>query len=105
LNLAVVLQLVPFLYMFAALIVLAARDSDQAGYYSRMTLRIAGLSGFIVTCMGTALAFFPPPNITSKGTFEIKMWTGTLVLLALAGFFFFVYGNRKAAPQVDPTGA
>jgi amino acid transporter len=105
LNLAVVLQLVPFLYMFAALIRLASRDSEQAAYYSKTTLRIAGISGFIVTCLGTALAFFPPPDITSKGTFEIKMWVGTIVLLALAGFFFFVYGNRKAAPQVDPTRA
>ena len=105
LNLAVVLQLVPFLYMFAALIRLASRDSEHAGYYSKTTLRIAGISGFIVTCIGTALAFFPPPDITSKGTFEIKMWVGTIVLLALAGFFFFVYGNRKTAPQVDPTQA
>jgi glutamate:GABA antiporter len=105
LNLAVVLQLVPFLYMFAALIRLASRDSEQAGYYSKATLRFAGISGFVVTCLGTALAFFPPPDITSKGTFEIKMWVGTIVLLALAGFFFFVYGNRKTAPQVDATGA
>ncbi|HEY4899359.1 MAG TPA: APC family permease [Terriglobales bacterium] len=105
LNLAVVLQLVPFLYMFAALIRLASRDSEHAGYYGKTTLRIAGISGFIVTCLGTALAFFPPPDITSKGTFEIKMWVGTIVLLALAGFFFFVYGNRKTAPQVHPTGA
>jgi amino acid transporter len=104
LNLAVVLQLVPFLYMFAALIRLASRDSEPA-YYSKTTLRIAGISGFIVTCLGTALAFFPPPDITSKGTFEIKMWVGTIVLLALAGFFFFVYGNRKIAAQVDATGA
>ena len=105
LNLAVVLQLVPFLYMFAALTRLASRDSAPAGYYSRTTLRIAGISGFVVTCLGTALAFFPPPDITSKGIFEIKMWVGTIVLLALAGFFFFVYGNRKTAAQVDATGA
>jgi len=105
LNLAVVLQLVPFLYMFAALIRLASRDTAQAGYYSKTTLRIAGVSGLSMTCLGTALAFFPPPDITSKGTFEIKMWVGTIVLLALAGFFFFVYGNRKTAPQVHPTGA
>ena len=104
LNLAVVLQLVPFLYMFASLIRLASRDSEPA-YYSKTTLRIAGISGFVVTCLGTALAFFPPPDITSKGTFEIKMWVGTIVLLALAGFFFFVYGNRKIAAQVDATGA
>jgi amino acid transporter len=105
LNLAVVLQLVPFLYMFAALIRLASRESDQAGYYSKATLRFAGISGLTMTILGTALAFFPPPDITSKETFEIKMWVGTIVLLALAGFFFFVYGNRKTAPQVNPTGA
>jgi len=105
LSLAVVLQLVPFLYMFAALIRLAERPSDQAGYYSKTTLRFAGISGLTMTVLGTALAFFPPPDITSKVTFEIKMWVGTVVLLALAGFFFFVYGNRKTAPQVTPTRA
>ncbi len=105
LDLAVVLQLVPFLYMFAALIRLASSDSREGGYYSPAVLRLAGISGFVVTCFGIALAFFPPPNITSKLAFEIKMWAGTIVLLALAGFFFFVYGNRKTAPQVDPTGA
>ena len=105
LNLAVVLQLVPFLYMFAALVRLASREPDQSGYYSKTTLRLSGISGFVVTCVGMALAFFPPPDITSKVTFEIKMWVGTIVLLALAGFFFFVYGNRKTAPQTDLTGA
>lgn len=105
LDLAVVLNLVPFLYIFAALLRLTFSDSQGAGYYSPTTLRIAGTSGFTVTCFGIALAFFPPPNITSKLTFEIKMWVGTVVLLLMAGFFFFVYGNRKIAPQVDPTGA
>ena len=94
LNLAVVLQLVPYLYIFASLIRLSLHDPERNGYYSRSTLRFAGYSGFIVTSLGTGLAFFPPPDITSRLAFEIKMWTGTLLLFALAGFFFFVYGNR-----------
>jgi hypothetical protein len=51
------------------------------------------------------LAFYPSPEITAKWLFELKMWVGTIVLIALAAFFFFVYGNRKTAPQIDLTGA
>ena len=29
---------------------------------------------------------------------------GTIILLVLASVFFFVYGNRKTALQVDSTG-
>jgi len=68
---------------------------------------MAGYSGFVVTSMGMILAFYPSPQIASKLTFELKMWVGTLVLIALAAFFFFVYGNRhrKTAPEVNLTGA
>lgn len=107
LNLAVVLQLVPYLYIFAALIRLSLHDPEANGYYGKATLRLAGLSGFIVTSVGMGLAFFPPPDITSKLGFEIKMWTGTLLLVGLAAFFFFVYGSRhrRGISQAKLTGA
>ncbi len=69
LKLAVVLQLVPFLYMFAALVRLAARDA-QRGYYSKTALKLAGYCGFIVTTIGMVLAFYPSPDIAAKATFR-----------------------------------
>ena len=96
LSLAVVLQLIPFLYMFAALLKLAFNDTSGAGYYSKTTLILAGISGLVTTILGIALVFFPAQQITSLWSYEIWMFGGTLFFIGLAAFFFFVYGRRKA---------
>ncbi|MGB9074947.1 MAG: APC family permease [Terriglobales bacterium] len=95
LSLAVVLQLVPFLYVFAALLKFAFRGDLAGGRYSKSTLIFAGLSGFVTTALGIALAFFPAKQITSLWKYEAKMFGFTLFFLALAAFFFFVYGRLK----------
>ena len=59
LSLAVVLQLVPFLYMFGALIRFALKESVPQGQYSRTTMFFAGTSGLLTTALGIALVFFP----------------------------------------------
>ena len=100
LSLAVVLQLVPFLYMFGALLKIAASDSFLKGRYSKPTLFFAGASGLITTILGIALVFFPAQQITSIRSYEIWMFGGTLLFLGLAAFFFFVYGRRKAARKL-----
>jgi amino acid transporter len=100
LSLAVVLQLVPFLYMFAALLRIGARDSFARGHYSRSTLVLAGLSGLLTTLLGIGLAFFPAQQITSLFSYEVWMIGGTLFFIGLAAFFFFVYGRRKAARRL-----
>src|SRR3989454_9406318 len=104
LSLAVVLQLIPFLYTFAALLKIAWSDSFQRGRYSRSTLYFAGLSGFVATTLGIALAFFPAQQITSLLSYEIWMVGGTIVFIGLAAFFFFVYGRRKAARSISAAG-
>jgi amino acid transporter len=96
LSLAVVLQLVPFLYMFAALVRFGVKYESGQGVYGRPALLLAGLSGFITTTLGIALAFFPAQTITSLKRYEFKMFGGTLFFIGLAAFFFFVYGGRKA---------
>jgi amino acid transporter len=100
LSLAVVLQLVPFIYMFGALLKLAAADDFVRGRYSKSTLLLAGVSGLITTILGIALAFFPAAQITSIASYEVWMFGGTLLFVGLAAFFFFVYGRRKAARKV-----
>jgi glutamate:GABA antiporter len=101
LSLAVVLQLVPFLYMFGALLKIAASDSFVRGRNSRPTLIFAGASGLITTGLGIALAFFPAQQITSVMSYEVWMVGGTLLFIGLAAFFFFVYGRRKASRKLE----
>jgi glutamate:GABA antiporter len=100
LSLAVVLQLVPFLYMFGALLKFAADESFVKGRYSKPTLFFAGVSGLVTTTLGIALAFFPAQQITSIMSYEMWMFGGTLLFIGLAAFFFFVYGRRKAARKL-----
>ncbi len=95
LSLAVVLQLVPFLYMFAALVKFGWLG-DASGRYGRGTLLVAGLCGFVTTVLGIALVFFPSQQITSVASYEVWMFGGTAFFIALAAFFFFVYGRRKS---------
>ena len=96
LSLAVVLQLVPFIYMFGALLKIAFDHSFEKGRYSRTTLILSGASGLVTTILGIALAFFPAQQITSLLSYEVWMFGGTLFFVGLAAFFFFVYGRRKA---------
>ena len=97
LSLAVVLQLVPFVYMFGALVKFAVIESAPRGQCGRATLFLAGLSGLLTTVLGIGLVFFPAQQITSLWSYELWMFGGTLFFVGLAAFFFFVYGRRKEA--------
>jgi amino acid transporter len=101
LSLAVVLQLIPFLYMFGALLKIATQPSFTKVQYGKPTLLFAGASGLVTTTLGIALAFFPAAQITSILSYEVWMFGGTLLFVGLAAFFFFVYGRRKAARKLD----
>jgi amino acid transporter len=101
LSLAVVLQLVPFIYMFGALLKIAADEGFVQGRYGRTTLFFAGASGLVTTIAGIALAFFPAQQISSVLSYEVWMVGGTLLFIGLAAFFFFVYGRRKATQKME----
>ena len=98
------LQLVPFVYMFGALVKFAMTESAPRGHYGRTTLFLAGTSGFLTTILGIALVFFPAQQITSLWSYELWMFGGTLFFIGLAAFFFFVYGRHKDAAPRDREG-
>jgi glutamate:GABA antiporter len=100
LSLAVVLQLIPFLYMFGALLKFSANEPVAQGRYGRTTLFVAGLSGLLTTILGIALVFFPAQQITSLASYETWMFGGTAFFIGLAAFFFYVYGRRKVRQAV-----
>jgi amino acid transporter len=99
LSLAVVLQLVPFVYMFAALLRFSIVEANPRGQYGRVTMMLAGASGLLTTALGIGLVFFPAQQITSLWSYELWMCGGTLFFVGLAAFFFFVYGRRKIAER------
>jgi amino acid transporter len=99
LSLAVVLQLLPFLYMFAALLKIAADPMWEKGHYSKTVLWLSGSSGLLMTILGMIFAFSPAQQISSVWLYEAWMLGGTALFIGLAVFFFFVYGRRKTAAQ------
>ena len=100
LSLAVVLQLVPFVYMFGALLKFAVTESAPQGQYGRGTLFISGAAGLLTTILGIALVFFPAQQISSLFWYEVWMIGMTMFAIGLAAFFFFVYGRRKARQTI-----
>src|SRR5262249_55740809 len=97
LSAAVVLQLIPFLYVFAALLKFALRREFEGGRYHRGTLMFAGAAGVVTTMLAIIVAFFPAKQITSLWRYEASMFGITLGFIALALFFFYGYGRLKTS--------
>lgn len=82
LELAVVIQLVPFVYLYLGLVLVAGRPG---GHYRRpLVLRIAGIAGLGATLMALATAFIPPASVESPLQYEIKMIVGSALFIGFA---------------------
>jgi amino acid transporter len=95
LSAAVVLQLIPFIYVFAALVKFAWSGSSAESRYGRGTLMFAGVAGLVTTTLAIIVAFFPAKQITSLWRYEVTMFAITLGFIALAVFFFYGYSRLK----------
>jgi amino acid transporter len=88
LDLAVVLQLVPYVYVFLVLLRLAAPAAPEPASFRKPVLRAAGCAGLLTTCLGMALAFVPSREIASIWVFEAKLIGGCALFLGVAVAFF-----------------
>jgi amino acid transporter len=79
LKAAVVIQLIPFAYLFLAL----AKTSGVSAL-----ARVAGVIGLCTTVVGLGAAFLPTSDVTSVVLFEIKMIVGVAGPTALGWFLF-----------------
>jgi amino acid transporter len=86
LKASVVIQLVPFVYMFAGLMIL-----DDVS----MLKRVAGFVGLLTTVLGIVAAFIPTSDVDNALVFETKMLLGCLIPTAI-GFILFARAQRAA---------
>jgi amino acid transporter len=96
----VILNFIPYLYMFVAIIRLAYR-SDRAANPQALLIPggksgawIAGLLAFGVTLLSIIVAVIPPSDVENKPLFELKL-VGSTVLAVLIGLTMYWRGVRQ----------
>jgi len=94
LDLAVALQMISYLYLFASLVRRAFSRSEAPVYFRRSVLRVASVVGFTMSLAGFTTAFIPAGQLSSVWAFELKMIL-TLVLLLGVAVGLFVYERRR----------
>ena len=106
LQTTVILQLIPYLYMFLALIVIRRypeRHASGQGYFHSATpVYASGILGFVVTVAGMVLAFIPTQAVSDVWNFEFKTGLGVLSFLVPAFVLYAVKARRRRAALVSP---
>jgi amino acid transporter len=93
LSSTVVIQMIPFLYLFAGLI----RLEGGSGFSKAM-----GRVGLLSTALAIVIAFVPPHDVKNVLLFESKIAAG--VLLTLGVGLLFYWRARRARPVAAPAG-
>jgi amino acid transporter len=98
LDLAVALQMISYIYLFLSLLKRAFSKSSQPQFFPRPVLQLASLAGLSMAVLGFSTAFVPSRQISSIGSFELKMFLTLGFILALASGLF-VYYSRLRPPK------
>jgi glutamate:GABA antiporter len=99
LDLSAVLNLVPYVYIFAAILMLTSNKKAElrrCGRFSNYTLRAIGSVGLFTTLLAIAVVFVPSKQVGSVPLFELKLFSGSVFFLGLGALIFY-NGCRKAA--------
>jgi amino acid transporter len=103
LQTTIILTLIPYLYMFAALVRIRrspARFGAGAGFFERSWIcYVAGIVGLAVTLFGLVFAFSPSPGIEDILGFEFKLLLGTLGFLVPAVLIYRWSISRRKGPH------
>jgi len=86
---AVIIQMIPFTYLFLTL----ASTSGIASW-----VRAAGLLGFVTTCIGLLVAFLPTADVDSVTMFELKLLAGVVAPVGL-GWFLHRRSSSHGVPS------
>lgn len=105
LQTTIILQLIPYLYMFAALnrfTVHGRTAAGETGYFRRKSvLCLAAAVGFIVTAGSVALAFVPGGGVESVWFFELKLAFGVLSFV-IPALVIYRLRVRRVSRGVSP---
>ena len=99
LDVAVVLQMVSYIYLYAALLRVALRGGPKA-FFSAPVIWFGSTSGLIATVIGMIVAFVPSRTISSIWAFESKLVGCSVLFLLLAAGLFWYYSRQKAKVTV-----
>jgi glutamate:GABA antiporter len=105
LDLAVVLQMISYLYIYASLARVAFGKQSGVGVLSKLKIRFASISGLLASVIGMAVAFIPSRQVDSVWLFELKMALSCSLFLCLAAGLFRYYSRRKPELAALPAKA
>jgi len=101
-SMGIIAYFIPFLFMFAALIVLqrepAGPEVIRVPGGPAVAIGLASV-GFIVTAISIVLACVPPDEEPNKPLAVVKVVGASLALVAI-GAFVYLLGRRQASPVV-----
>jgi amino acid transporter len=105
LDLAVVLQMISYAYIYASLARIAFGTPTGGGILSRWKIQFGSIAGLAASAIGMAVAFIPSHQVASVWVFEMKMFVSCALFLGLAAGLFFHYSRQKPAVTALAAGA